>query len=147
MKKLSLILVLVLLFSTVCGFAEGIDLSGMSDEEISETYSKILDEMRTRGIVRSDLLGEGIYEGGVDIAVGSYNISCGKDHNVVYALFDTRDLYEQYNTLKTLSPVTLKMEILTNDDTPVKIDLQEGNLLYVTNGTLKVEEARTKLMP
>lgn len=147
MKKLCLVLILALLFSTVCGFAEGIDLSGMSDEEVNEIYSKILDEMRARGIVRNDLLGEGVYEGGVDIAVGSYNVSCGKDYNVVYALFDTRDLYEQYNALKTLSPVTLKMEILTNDDTPVKINLQEGNLLYVAGGTLKVEEARTKLMP
>lgn len=76
MKKFSLLLVLVLLLSVFSAFAEGIDLSGMSLDELVE-----LDfELQQRIVELDESKGEYVYPGeyneGRDLESGSYLLRC-----------------------------------------------------------------------
>lgn len=77
MKKLVVLLVaLVLMAYTGTTLAEGIDLAGMSDDEIVALMSRVQEEIVARHIEGTATLAGGTYIAGKDIPTGSYVFTC-----------------------------------------------------------------------
>lgn len=146
MKKLSLVLVLILLFSTVCGFAEGIDLSGMSDEEISALYESTREELYNRQIVKSDELDPGCYIVGVDIAQGQYEVEGGNNQGLWFYVFDSSSLYEEFLELSKKISIDVNYRTIPIGDS-VKIDLVDGQVVKIQYNTMVIKESRSTLAP
>ena len=73
---LSILLVSVFILSVA--FAEGLDFSNMTDEELVAVYQNAANEIKNRGLVVGEerTLREGKYIIGKDIAAGTYTITC-----------------------------------------------------------------------
>lgn len=145
MKKLVLLIVALLLVSIMVVHAEEIDLSGMSDSEISSLYNSIIQEMLDRGITKSGDLSEGHYIVGQDIRAGSYSFSSNGGYTR-YFVFKSNELFDIYEELSSVAEVMIEGETVFEDD-PDKVDLKDGQILSVEYGTLHVEEIRNSLMP
>lgn len=75
MKKLLLILLLVLTLSLPTGsFAESIDISGLSMEELMDLGERVSSELWKKGQFLKTEFYEGRYEAGLDIEPGCYLI-------------------------------------------------------------------------
>jgi hypothetical protein len=149
MKRLVLLIVALLLVSVISVSAEGIDLSDMTSDEISSLYESVLDEMYSRGILRSGELQEGVYYIGVDVAPGAYNISSSDEYYSRYYVFESQDIYDKFLELNKNVPLYIDANQLNakiTEDSP-KIDLRDGNILIVLYGSIKLEEVRNLLMP
>lgn len=146
MKKLSLVLVLALLLSTVCGFAEGIDFSSMSDEEISALYESTREELYNRQIVKSDELDPGYYIVGVDIAQGQYEVEGGNNQGLWFYLFDSLSLYEEFLELSKKISIDVNYRTIPLGDS-AKIDLVDGQVVKIQYNTMVIKESRSTLAP
>lgn len=73
---LCLFVALTLVFSVSFGFADGMDLSSMSDAEITALLTQVNAEIVARGIRKTATLSRGSYIAGKDIPVGSYVFTC-----------------------------------------------------------------------
>lgn len=78
MKKLVLLIVAMLLFSIMAVRAEGIDLSGMTTEELIELDLQISEELHSRESVTNNYLYQGNYTVGEDLEEGRYVFKCTK---------------------------------------------------------------------
>lgn len=145
MKKIIVLIIAILFTLSVAANAEAIDLSGMSDSEISNLYELILQEMLDRGITRTGDLAEGNYVVGQDIRAGSYNFTSNGSY-ARYFVFKDTDLFGIYEELSTYSEIYLEGKTVF-DDEPDKVDLKDGQILSVQYGTLHVEEVCNSLMP
>ena len=67
-------MILALLLTSA--FAESIDLSGMSNDEIVALLTKVNNEIVSRGINKTATLPQGSYIGGKDLPVGKYIYTC-----------------------------------------------------------------------
>ena len=78
MKKLFVLVLAVLLLLGGVAQAEGLDLSGWTDDQLRAAYQAIRAEAAVRGLALNDAvtLGEGRYIVGQDIAPGVYRITC-----------------------------------------------------------------------
>ena len=77
MKKLiSLLVVLLLVACAGMALSEGIDLAGLSDDEIVALLNRVQEEVVDRHIERTATLASGAYIGGKDIPAGSYIFTC-----------------------------------------------------------------------
>ena len=77
MKKLiALLATLVLLACAGMALAEGMDLSGLSDDEIVALMGRVQEEIVARHIEGTATLAGGSYIGGKDIPAGSYIFTC-----------------------------------------------------------------------
>lgn len=145
MRKIVPLIIALLLVSIVTANADGIDLSGMSDSEITRLYESVLQEMLDRGITKNGDLAEGNYVVGQDIRAGSYNFT-SIDSYARYFVFKDMDLFGIYEELSSVSEIYLEGKTVF-DDEPDKVDLKDGQVLSVQYGTLHVEEVRNSLMP
>ena len=92
MRRLIALLLTVMMISTAA-FASEIDISGMTDEELISLKTSIEDELAVRGATDGDVMLEGAYEVGVDIAAGKYNLYSSED-NVRAVIFNTKELLD-----------------------------------------------------
>lgn len=145
MKKIAVLITVLLLVLCMAANADGIDLSGMSDSEISSLYESVLREMLDRGITKNGDLAEGNYVVGQDIRAGSYNL-ISVDSYARYFVFKDMDLFGIYEELSSVSEIYLEGKTVFDND-PDKVDLKDGQVLSVQYGTLHVEEVRNSLMP
>ena len=146
MKNLVLLILALLLVSIMAVHAEGIDLSGMSDEEIIQLYEMVSQEMTDRNLTKSADLQEGDYVIGVDIKQGSYVFSTATDHYSAYYVFKSQDSYDAYSELQTEDSIGVDPELVFKDG-PKKVDLKDGQILCVIYGAIHVEESSNPLMP
>lgn len=72
MRKIVLLIISLFLVSIMAAHAEGIDLSGMSDKELTELAMQINEELHSRSLVEAQYLYQGMYEVGKDIEPGRY---------------------------------------------------------------------------
>lgn len=126
MKKsliISTISAAVILSSIV--YASDIDLKSMSDEEITQLYSDVEQELVDRNINKSSDLLPGTYVGGVDIPVGGYDISIeSPDGFFTMELIGINKNTPNYYNCENLSP---------NDTGSFHVSIQDGYTL-VTSG-------------
>lgn len=78
MKKLVLLIVSLLLVSVMVVHADGIDLSGMTTEELIELDLQISEELHSRESVTNNYLYQGNYTVGEDLEEGRYVFKCEK---------------------------------------------------------------------
>lgn len=144
MKKLVLLIVALLLVSIMAVHAEGIDLSGMSDNELKVLFEEVKTEISSRGLTRSGELGHGSYVVGKDIAAGTYTIST-KEMYAWYTVFPSEEVFSTFTNLsKEISIRTEHLEIV-GDDTSTLL-LNDGNVLVLEHNVSLKEQANS-LMP
>lgn len=144
MKKICLLVVAVLLVSILSGFAEGIDLSGMSDEELKRLSDQVRVEITNRGLARSGDFGPGVYVVGKDIAAGTYEIST-KEMYAWYTIFPSQDVYSAFIDLSKLVSIRTEHLEIVGDDTSTLL-LSDGNVL-VFEHNVRLKEQANSLMP
>ena len=77
MKKLIVLLIALMLMAyTGTTLAEGIDLAGMSDDEIVALMDRVQEEIVARHIEGTATLAGGTYIAGKDIPAGAYIFTC-----------------------------------------------------------------------
>ncbi len=70
------LLLLAVVFCSVHAAAEEIDLSKLTDDEISVLHDQVTKELVKRGIEKTATLPKGAYIAGVDIPAGKYMFTC-----------------------------------------------------------------------
>ena len=146
MKKLVLLIAALLLVSIMAAHAEGIDLSGMSDEDISSLYDELVNEMSSRGVLKSGDLIPGEYIVGKDIAAGSYNATVAGEEFVLYYIIPSEEIYNEYVHLLDYIPLQIPMPSFSAGDS-MKLDLKDGQVLITKHDNLHLEEIRNSLLP
>lgn len=146
MRKLVLAIVALLLVSIIGVSAEGIDLSGMSDSEISSLYDEVVNEMSSRGVLKNGDLIPGEYIVGKDIAAGSYNATVAGEEFVLYYIVPSEEIYNEYTRLLDYLPLQIPMPSFRAGDS-MKLDLKDGQVLITKHDNLHLEEIRNTLMP
>lgn len=130
MKKLCLVLILALLFSTVCGFAEGIDLSGMSSDELIALSIEVQKAIDEKGSDIGSFMYPGMYIVGKDIDEGEYVLSVirfPKDGDVMASVYVFEDEDASKEELESFG-----LEI--GDEHRIKVS--DGNMIYIKRGVL-----------
>ena len=75
-KAMVLFVVMALVACAAAAVAEGIDLSGLTDDEIVTLMDRVREEMVARHIEGTATLASGTYIAGRDIPAGSYVFTC-----------------------------------------------------------------------
>lgn len=119
MKKLIAVIITTLLFSQAV-LASGIDLGGMTADELIALKTAITQELMDRGEIKSANVPAGDYIVGEDIPAGSYSISTSQIMVTV-----TVNDYEQ-------------MFVVTPDDGVGKISLSDGDA-FTCSSTIVLE--------
>ena len=73
---LLLVILITLLSTAIVAFAEGFDLSRLSNDEVLELLEQVNNEVVKRGLAKTATLAKGAYIAGRDIPVGSYVYTC-----------------------------------------------------------------------
>lgn len=79
MKRILLLVLVFLMAFSACVYAESIDLSGMTDDELLALQDRIADELECRGsaeLPKEVEVPKGVYAVGEDIPEGYWTITC-----------------------------------------------------------------------
>lgn len=149
MKKIAVLLALLMSLALSC-VAEDIDLKAMTDEEISLLIERLQEESSRRGMTKSGELSEGIFVVGEDIAPGMYKFSNNKEDISAQVLvlpsmevYDASKLVEPFVFLKTIQ---FEYDYIKESDWKY-YRLEEGNVVIVSRGRVKVESVINTLSP
>ena len=126
MKRLIVILsCIVLMFLNLTALGGGIDISKLSNEELKSLYQEISLKLFGNNLVNGIEIPAGLYEGGVDIPVGSYVITLyGKDASARIKVLEWIDGEER----------SIFTEVINNTEetqSHLKISINKGNLLSI----------------
>lgn len=145
MKKICFVLAMLLMIMTVSVYAEGIDLSEMSDDEIRSLIEQARDELFGRGVLRSGTLLKGGYVAGQDIAVGTYTVSKPEgEYALSYIVLNDINDYQNYD-MWDMSKDYGDLENVFGDSKG-RVVLKDGNVLYIINGSMYLEEENLGLL-
>lgn len=122
MKKICLMVVAMLLVSIFSAFAEGIDLSGMTTEELINFEFRIKEELKSRDQLTDGYLYQGVYTIGEDLEEGRYVFRCEK------YIENKREYGEIYLSRSHERPQGTRMQI--GDEWSAR--LKEGDTLALT---------------
>lgn len=100
MKKLLAVLLVLCLLPWV--YAEDIDLSGLSFEELRALQNRIAEEIVSRPEWKMVSVPPGIYKIGVDIPAGDWCIKCGKSEYGFVSLIYNDEINEAGTKVETL---------------------------------------------
>lgn len=135
-KKFVALLVCIVLLCSTC-YAESMDLTAMSFEELCALKVAIEAELNSRPEAEPFDLSPGLYTVGKDIKAGRYYImaSLPDDYSSQMVVYATRDAYDQrpsgkYGEYKDRC-------YLGFGDGFQTIDLEDGNYLYIQEASIK----------
>ncbi len=106
-------------------FADPIDLSSLTNEEIIELHTQINQEIVSRRIEKSATLLAGKYIAGTDLPAGHYILICRTDdnhHGIVWVSSPSDNLSKDY-------PSVLYEYISFNAEEQFRITIEEGGIL------------------
>ena len=132
MKKV-FVLVLVLILLSVplyTALATGVDLSGMTNDELTAMKQQVDAEMLERGIAKTAILLPGEYIIGSDIPAGTYALSINSEDPGYgrYWLYADQEAFIKRVVDEAVLTVSGEM---INSDGPVKVTLIDGQLLQI----------------
>lgn len=130
MKKL-LAAALILFLIIPCAFAESVDLSGMSFDELSELQARIAAEIVKRQEWNSTTIPVGIWRIGEDIPAGTYCIESAKGTPANIGVWG----YERYD-YETNGGLIYNYLLWRKGDIIGKIELKEGYLMENTSSII-----------
>lgn len=129
MKKVLCWLVALLIAGSIA-FADTVDLSSMSDDELTALMAQVDSEIINRGI-GSTPISEGVYVVGVSLEQGGYTFTAkqdasGNDYVWVYlgVFNDEKDVWDSDKAVTKIS--------LTEAGKSYHLDLKEGQILHIT---------------
>lgn len=120
MKKfVAVISILALLFCLVSAFAEGIDLKGLSDDELLALKDSVMDEISERSISIDYDFSPGIYLVNRDIKAGDYNLHFSNvEDKILLFIYNSSSDRDNSNPLYT--------EIIKDPERDYHIHLEDG---------------------
>ena len=124
MKKSIIVAAITAAFAiSVVGYASDIDLKSLSDDEITQLFSDVEQELVDRNLNKTSDLLPGTYVGGVDIPVGGYDIvspAGDDDFSVMLIGINKQDMdYYHYDNVDE------------NEDANFHISIKDGYTLTV----------------
>ena len=124
---IALTLLTVPLYAAV---AAGVDLSGMTDEELTALKQQLDAEMLDRGMVKTAVLPIGTYTVGIDIPKGDYALINDVDGGATYC---------QYASIDDLNNgVLMDANWLEDLNSTARVVLTDGQVLQITGNTLRI---------
>ena len=145
MKRIAGVLLAVILLLLATATAEQ-SFDSMSDAELKSLYESVNNEMRERELLSVGVLNAGQYIAGTDIVEGTYSISSPGTSKAYYFVFPSQELYDDFNKLKL--QLNIMMNISTvSEDQPVRIVLKNNAILYIPQGSVKIERIYDALSP
>ena len=132
-KVVALALALMLWIVPLCAaMATGVDLSRMTDEELTELKQQLDAEMRERGLGDTVVLPVGTYTIGKDIPQGDYVLLNENGERVCfYYICATQEDAEYHMSEVETTP-------LNNLGDSVKITLKTGQILVIYNNSVRM---------
>lgn len=129
MKKVLCLLVVWLIAGSI-SLAESIDLSSMSDDELTTLMAQVDSEITNRGIGYTPI-SEGVYVVGVSLEQGGYTFTAQRDESgndyvwVYLGVFnDEKDVWDKDKAVTKIS--------LTESGQSYHLDIKEGQTLHIT---------------
>ena len=129
-------------------FAENIDMSAMSMEDLIALRDSIAAEIISRG--GDNTIGIGVYEVGTDIKASDFKVTAmkGTDGYTTFTIFKDREEYDEYNAGNyDLGEIG---ELYGSEDTGYdtgNLNLKDGEILYVERGEAIIEETKNSWKP
>lgn len=144
----SLVLVTLIFCFAFTSLAAPIDYSTMSDTELIELEADLDTELSSRGINKTNLIMAGAYVAGIDIKPGAYVLtSVNREYYFKYAVYQDVDTYKTLlgykSTIQDFYMPCTKIYV----EEYVRINLEEGNVLYIDSGAAKVESQKADWAP
>lgn len=127
MKKVLVIILVFMIFTSV-SFADGIDLSTMTTEELISLHEELDAVLEDRFVCKLDTIYTGNYIVGKDIKEGSYLFSCTKVGKANFWILTTYESKEEYENLNSLAHQNLRI------GDQCQINLTEGLVLEIGDG-------------
>ncbi|NLM85578.1 MAG: hypothetical protein GX171_02665 [Clostridiales bacterium] len=136
MKKVTALFLAILMLTIPTALASG-DLAGMTLEQLIQLRTQIEAELLIRGESESLGVPPGRYIVGVDIPAGIYKVTVSNSSVVggmlvVYPDKKKMDSQGAYNVMELLSG-------MTGNEVLGKVELNEGNGVWISNGMLTFE--------
>ena len=141
MKKfLTVISILSLVFCSISGLSEGIDLKSMSDEELIGLVSSALTEAAERNVILDTFYWPGDYTVGEDLEPGEYLITYVKRADP-YKTVGTIAVYESEESYNDSKSGELYLENMSEGGTQM-MKLSEKNYVRVLEGIMSFNKLR-----
>jgi len=130
MKRITVVLMLLLTVLSVPSFAADLDLSSMTDLELTDLRADIDKELASRNVDESYVIPSGFYEVGVDLIDGKF-MAYPIDENIGMVIFgDTREEAEEVDENEWY---------FAKQDDPAPITLDKGEWLHLPQKTLLIK--------
>ncbi len=147
MKRIiSLLLLIVILTCSFSAMADVPDFSKLTDDELLEAQSLMNAEILKRGILKKVKIPAGHYEVGVDIPAGKYILTTEDDigmfNQVQILMYDSEYWFENRNTSNKQH--RLMNEVFSSAGS-CSVDLKDGYILYLVNGSFYIEKFNLSL--
>lgn len=135
MKKVLAFLLVCILFVTPV-FAEGMDLSSMSVEELIQLHNQIDEILADKFKCELDVIYPGTYVVGRDIKEGRYLLNCLRTGSVNYWIITFYENEEEFKNRNSLTKENLQI------GDQVQINLSDGMVIKIGEGlgTISVVE-------
>ena len=141
MKKsiVSMVLAIGLIASPVMASEQStIDYDSMSTEELVALRDEINAQIADRG--GDNVIGQGVYEVGVDIKATNFKVICNDEKYVNFYIYDNKEKYQSYD-------VDSQLLVYNDDDGGGVLNLKEGQIVSLTNGSAIIEEIKPSWAP
>lgn len=147
MKKIVTMLLLALLIACSAAYAEGIDFSSMSTDELLALREELNAEIESRIGVEAETINKGIYTVGEDIKAGTYTISY-KEGGFTFQVFtfSTVDDFNAYKASNGQDAACMLMQYGVNPNESAYVNLKDG-MVIVINGEGKIMSEKPSFAP
>lgn len=128
---LGLALVVVLAMGAMPAMGDGVDLAGMTMVELVALKQSIDDEMAGRVGANNAMLYAGLYEVGVEIEPGRYNLTCvtayGGGDSICFTLYRNTAMFEAEDEYLLREYVPLGQTISLELEEDMALQVEEGD--------------------
>lgn len=143
MKKIvSMMMLAILLMTCAVGYAEGIDVSAMSTDDLLAIREMVNAEITIRIGGDDNLIGDGVYVAGVDIKPGRYKITCAAafdDREFYVNLFDSKEHYQEYDKSRWNNASYRFSQAALIEGGVTFVNLADGMTIEIYNGIGRME--------
>lgn len=145
MKKAAIFFLCVFLLFSGSAFAEAIDLSSLSDNELLELYNEADKLLTERGVFEGEKITAGTYIVGEDIKAGQYRLKCidvtdSSEDGTMFISVNAMKSNKDYDRECVVVARCAKGEEYT-------VRLSEGFYLFLNDGSCTIEAVQSSFAP
>ena len=116
----------------------GLDLDSMSVEDLVLLRDAVNQKIGEKG--GDNIIGEGIFEVGVDIKAGSFKVICNSDDMVNFYIYDDKEAYDSLD-------MSQQVLVHEGDKECGILNLKNGQVVSVSLGSAIIEEVNASWAP